>query len=100
VWFEGVLDREGRIGWTDSWVGNRDEGGSRDAVSCEDEGEDVEPSAVSDVSLRMRESDNSLHAPRAASPVTVVEVEAFALEDKGAHAILRTLSESSTWIKG
>lgn len=45
----------------------------------------------------MRELQNSLHAPRAASPVTIVEVEAFALEDKGAHAVLRTVSESCTW---
>lgn len=37
--------------------------------------------------------NNSLHAPRTTSPVTVVEIKTFALQDEGADAILR----GNTW---
>lgn len=34
---------------------------------------------------------NVLHAPATARPVAIVKIEAFALEDEGAHAVLGEL---------
>ena len=42
---------------------------------------------------------NALHASRAAGPVAVVEVEALALEDESAEAILRLLDQQSPFVQ-
>jgi len=64
-------------------------------TSCEGRRQDMELHVCGD-RRQLKMVRDLLHAPRASSPVTIVEVEAFALEDKCAHAILGAPHQNDT----